>query len=359
MRAGFSLLLFAGLARAGPDSLASMVQQAQVAEHENRLDDAAALYTKILKVRPGWASAELNLGLVHHSRGDYQAAIRTLSNALRHQSDLHSALLFRGASYYQTDHPDEAVRDLTEYLRHRPDDPEALPILAGAYLARGDPAQAAVAYEALARITNDAAVWYRLSDCYARIQLSERARFAIARVFAVAPESGWAALLRAQAADEAGQVETADLEYRKAMAAAGAAAEMHVRYGQFQCKHGRLDEGLASYQKALQMEPSRTDVSGLIGEVHVLQNRPEQAIRFLRKALQSNPREQQVRLYLAQCLNQTGRAAEAVRVLEAAPEDPDGRIHYVLGRTLQKLGQTEKARKAMEVFRQRRESTKH
>ncbi len=33
----------------------------------------------------------------------------------------------------------------------------------------------------------------------------------------------------------------------------------------------------------------------------------------------------------------------------------DGRIHYLLGRTYQQAGQAEKARQAMEIFRQRRQ----
>ena len=140
------------------------------------------------------------------------------------------------------------------------------------------------------------------------------------------------------------------------MSSANVTAEMYVRYGQFQCKHGQLDAGLQSYEKALHIDRSTPGVMGLIGEVHVLQNRPERAVEYLRKALQANPRETQTQtLSGADALTRTGRAAEAVQILEkAAPEDPDGRIHYVLGRAYMKLGDSEKARKAMDVFRQRR-----
>jgi tetratricopeptide (TPR) repeat protein len=435
MKPGLSLLVFAGLVAAAPDSagdLRSLVEKAQTAEQQNRLDDAVSLYKQILQIRPGWASAELNLGLVYHSRGEYEPAIRVLSDALRHQPGLHSALLFRGASYYQTDRPDDAVRDLTEFLRHQPDDPEALPILAGAHLSRGDPGQAALAFAALARVTGDAAAWYRLGDSFAQFagryirQLSDKeaaefrkalsantppvceidgeadlttvrcaakrgnyesatrtliavlaqpasrraaagrlgetfrylAQLSAARVFSVAPDSGWAALLRAQAADDAGQTAAAEKEYRKAADAPGATSEMYVRYGRFQCKHSKFDEGLASYRKALAMDPARADLMGLIGEAYVLQDRPAEAIPYLQKALQTNPRETQIRLYLAQSLSGTGRAAEAIKVLEDAPEDRDGRIHYVLARTWMQQGEPEKARKAMDVFRQRRGTAK-
>jgi Tfp pilus assembly protein PilF len=165
-------------------------------------------------------------------------------------------------------------------------------------------------------------------------------------------------MLRAQAAEQAGRTDAAEQEYQRAVSSAGATAEMYVRYGQFQCKHGQLDAGLTSYEKALQMDRSTPGVMGLIGEVHVLQNRPGRAVEYLRKALQANPRETQTRLYLADALTRIGRAAEAVQILEAAPEDPDGRIHYVLGRSYMKQGDSERARKAMDVFRQRRAAVK-
>src|SRR5215208_5551071 len=119
MRVALLVILFLGVGSTAPDtdaSLRSLVQQAQRAEQQNRLSDAVALYTKVLKIRPNWASAELNLGLVYHSLGDCSSAIRVLSNALRHQPDLHSALLFRGACYQQSDRPEDAIRDLTAYL---------------------------------------------------------------------------------------------------------------------------------------------------------------------------------------------------------------------------------------------------
>ena len=98
---------------------------------------------------------------------------------------------------------------------------------------------------------------------------------------------------------------------------------------------------------------------GLIGEVHSLQDRPERAAPYLETALRANPYETQTRLYLAQSLIRLKRAAEAVRILEAAPEDPDGRLHYLLGRTYGQQGESEKARRAMNEFRRlRKDSTK-
>jgi Flp pilus assembly protein TadD len=50
------------------------------------------------------------------------------------------------------------------------------------------------------------------------------------------------------------------------------------------------------------------------------------------------------------------RTSEAVKILEAAPADPDGRVHYLLGRTYQQQGKSDKARNAMDEFRKRRKT---
>ena len=86
------------------------------------------------------------------------------------------------------------------------------------------------------------------------------------------------------------------------------------------------------------------------------QDRAEQAVPLLERALRATPRETQTRLYLAQALVRLGRGPRAIQVLEAAPEDPDGRVHYLLSRTYQQQGSAEKARRAMDEYRKRRKA---
>jgi tetratricopeptide (TPR) repeat protein len=419
------------------DRLRSLITRAEAAEQQNRLDEAISLYGEILRIRPGWASAELNLGLVYHSRAEYAKAIQSLTNALTHNPGLHSALLFRGASYYHTGRYSDAVRDLKNYLRTDASSTEALSYLGNAQLAKHDPAEAALAYAPLARVSNDPSAYFQLSDAYIQlarsvmerlagedaemykrriiaadastqvgpcelpsdaeltrvrcaadrfefetatatlIELLRRtditqesifnsvgacrrlARAAVAKVVSLAPESTWAALLRAQAAEQSGDIDKMEKEYELAVAAPGAGLESYVRFGQFESKHGRYDRALTLYERALTLEPANPRVMGLIGEVHALQDRPGRAAPYLETALHANPHETQTRLYLAQSLIRLKRSAEALRILEAAPEDPDGRVHYLLGRTYQQQGEPQKARKAMDESRRlRRDPTK-
>ncbi len=460
-------------AQTSPDRLRQLVAQAQAADEQDRTDESMSLYREILRLRPHWPSAELNLGLIHHSRKEYGKAIALLGEALRHDARLHSALLFRGASYYQTGQYDKAARDLEQYLTHSPNDAEALSYLGSVNIERNDYVRGAAAYAALAKAAPSETAYFHLSDCYlqsARIamkRLSEdpRAKYfflllsaedllpesqrdvadrqiqeaiqmdsrapeahavlrrltqkaqradsceipgdpplsralcaaqrgeisqatkeliatearapidprtvywsfhiykllaqaAAGKLAEVAPESAWLWLLRAQISEQNGRHAEADQEYQRAKALPGAEFESHVRFGKFLCKLQRFDAVIDSYERALSFDPENARVEALIGEVHVTQGRPEKALPHLEKVLRSHPREAQTRIYLAQSLIQLNRTQEAVSVLEAAPDDPDGRIHYLLGKTFQQLGQPAKARQAMNIFRQRRTTPK-
>lgn len=461
--------LLPSFAQTSPDRLRQLIEQAQAADQQDRTEESMSLYREILRLRPHWPSAELNLGLIYHSRKEYDKAIALLSEVLRHDAGLHSALLFRGASYYHTGQYDKAERDLERYLTHAPNDAEALSYLGSLYFERNDYARAAAAYAALVKAAPSETFLFHLSDCYlqsarmAMKRLSEdpRAKYffllmsaedllpesqrdvanrhiqdaiqmdpgapeahavlrrltqkadaaescdipadpalsrallsartgdisqatkelvgiedrgrmdprtvywsfqiyklltqATARMLTErAPESPWLWLLRAQISEQNGRHAEAEREYQRALALPGTEFESHVRFAKFLCKLQRFDAAIDSYERALSFNPENARVEALIGEVHLTQGRPEKALPHLEKALGSHPQEAQTRIYLAQSLIHMHRTREAVAVLEAAPEDTDGRIHYLLGKTFQQLGQSAKARQAMNIFRQRR-----
>ncbi|HUS07749.1 MAG TPA: tetratricopeptide repeat protein [Bryobacteraceae bacterium] len=437
------------------DRLSLLVEQAQAAERHDRLDDAIRLYREVLRLRPHWPAAEMNLGLVYFSQKNYVGAIEQLSDALRHNPALDSAYLFRGAAYSIGGEREKAIRDLNRYLLHDRASMEALAYLAGAYYDANDFAHAALQYAEQIRIAPSENLWFQLGDCYLQMarfsmtrlsedpqakyyflllsaeellpgdkrelaeeQVREAIRldpqapeaaavlrriagetkqdckeprdpqlvranclaqsgdfaaatqalvvqpspkatywsFRIAKRLAqsamekLAPDSPLLALLRAQIFEQNGQDEEADKQYRMAMLG----VESLIRYGKFQCKRSQFNEGLDLYNRALALEPGNPRILALIGEVYATEGQPEKALSYLRDALATAPRDIKSRIYLAQCLGRMDRAAEAIAQLEAAPEDPDGRIHYVLGTLYQQGGNSEKARRAMDIFRQRK-----
>ncbi|MEX2262221.1 MAG: tetratricopeptide repeat protein [Bryobacteraceae bacterium] len=454
------------LCQSPDDRLRELVARAQDAERRENLHEAERLYKEVLTIRPHWASAELNLGLVYYSQRKYREAIDVLGEALRHDGNLTSAHLFRGASYHHSGAYREAVQALDLYLKSEPESAEALSHLASAHYQLNDYARAALHYAAQLRQGNDANLYFHLAESYLQLSRQSMKRLsddpkakyfylilsaeellsaadrelagrqireaialrpqapeaqaslrrheggpsddcreapaayadalcrarqgefaaatkallaaapateprhtywsfriakqlgqaAVNRLGSAAPGSALLLLIGAQIDEQNGNDEAAGQAYRRALETGGADLEARVRYGKFLCKLGRFDEAAPLYEQALSMEPRNPRLMALLGEMHATQGREEKALPYLRGALETVAGDSQSRLYLAQCLIRLGQTAEAVSVLEAAPDDPDGRLHYLLGTSYQKLGETEKARKALAISQERKKS---
>lgn len=484
-------------AQAPDRELKALIEAAQRAEQREDLEAAAEAYRKILRLRPGWASAELNLALVLHSQRKYPEAIALLEQALRHNPALHGAHLYLGASYAAMRDYEKAVAPLERYARLEPASEEAAALLAetycrlgrhasclraclrrirsapqqpepyvwmresylalagaclrelsltpeGAYfrqlfaaeelaspeaaeaetrrlierfpqfaegyvalgalrLRSGRSSEAAAAFEEarkrdpaagpyLAALRGAAtpagpcpaseplaraaclAVHEKIEEATAAALLlhetpkrtsrqtywsmhlfSRLASQALALLEARAPASPVLAMMRARIFEQAGDLDGAEREYLAALAR-GADADTLIEYGKFKCRNSEFDAALSLFEKALGEDAARADVHALIGEVHMIRGEAAQALAHVQRAVEQNPRNAQARLYWAQALHKLGRTREAVAVLQAAPADPDGRIHYLLARYLALQGRTEEAAKALAVFREKRRS---
>jgi lipoprotein NlpI len=95
-------------------------------ERQGRIEEAAARYEEVLRLRPSHADAHFNLGVILGNRGRSEDAISHYRAALHlrpDDADTHNnlaALLLAGG------HAEEAVAHFREALRLRPDHPQAL-----------------------------------------------------------------------------------------------------------------------------------------------------------------------------------------------------------------------------------------
>ncbi|MFN7926020.1 MAG: tetratricopeptide repeat protein [Bryobacteraceae bacterium] len=464
-----ALALCAGAAQQPAPSLRQWIERAREAEQKEDLASAAAAYREILRIKPGWGSAELNLALVLNSQKQYASALDYFDRALRHDASLGSAHLGRGVALFNLERFAEAAGPLGTYAKGHPDDTDVHFYLGRTFESTGDYTRAiawlqrqlqltprnhealfhlgecgrmlagaiaqrlatdpdAVYYFTLltaeeprakeeaaaveSRIRDaigknpDAAegyvalglhqlksgqrkeaaasfqeAWKRNSaDCrisstcteerdaaagfastgtaassYDTFQRARRLAEASYRRLADGfPESPLAAQARAHLLQQNGRLAEAGENYRRAIELSGRSVASLVDYARFLSAQGEFERALALLDEARKTEPSSATIRALSGEVHVMKDDPAGAIPHLEAALAARPADAQTRSYLAQSLAKLNRVAEAVRVLEKAPEDPDGRIHYLLGSLYRRLGQQEKAEKAFEIFRSRK-----
>ena len=92
----------------------------------------------------------------------------------------------------------------------------------------------------------------------------------------------------------------------------------------------------------------------MLADVFLSLDRTADAIPLLRRAVDLNPGDETSRRKLATALDESGQLDEAILVLESAPADSDGQIHFLLGNMYRRKGERQKAIDALRIYQQRR-----
>jgi len=164
------------------------------------------------------------------------------------------------------------------------------------------------------------------------------------------PNSYLLAEVRGESLELQGRDAEAEEEYRKAIAASGNDPDPFIEYGRFKCRRNELDGAIAVLKEALARAPFNVRANDLMGQACFMKSDYAVAIPYLRSATRANPGNLDARIRLGQSLEKVGEIREAVTVLEAAPSDPDGRVHYVLAGYYRRLGQNEQMARALAFF---------
>lgn len=453
-----------GLAEEPGPRLRLLLDKARAAEAAEDLAGAARAYREILRLKPGWGAAELNLALVLASQRNHAGALAQFDLALRHDASLLSAHLGRGVALYNLERYAESIAPLERYAAAKPEDTEVHYYLARAFAALGDHARAIQQFREQLRLTpaNPEVLFYlgdsarllcgglakqladdsegayfftlvtaeepgasddsrlleairreparpeayvtlgllqltrkqnqqaaasfqeawkrgstdcrisstcsaerdldadfgqtqRPADAYAAFVRAKRiADWGFRKLLEAAPASPLVAQARAHLWEQAGKLDEAEQHYRSAVEQTRRDAGSLTGYAKFQARQGRFDEAAALLREALSKEAGSPVITALLGEVLFVMGDSVSALPHLRLASSARPGDEQTRSYLAQCLAKLGRQAEAIRVLEAAPADASGRLHFQLGTLYRRAGNAEKAERAFAIYRERR-----
>ncbi|MBN1911422.1 MAG: tetratricopeptide repeat protein [Pirellulales bacterium] len=140
----------------------------------------------------------------------------------------------------------------------------------------------------------------------------------------------------AQSYEEAGALEQAEAQYRKAVEASTDNLPAMIAYGRFLQRRERLAEAESLYQKAARAHPQDTVVLNCLGLCHAQHDQLSQAVATFEKAIQIDPAKSVLRNNLAAILVDLGRNEEAFSHLRAVHNEAT--TYYNLGYLLQKRG---------------------
>jgi tetratricopeptide (TPR) repeat protein len=320
---------------------------------EGQLDDAAALYRKILASDRDHADAVHLLGVIAQQQGRAPEAIEFIERALTRQprnavfhSNLALALRAMGRLSEAVQHLRQAVRLDPTYLAagknlatvlhelgHFDEAEQALAALAGDYprdagiwrirglirLKQGKLTEAEAAFRtALERDPNDAESYNNLG-----LSLKEQRRFGEAeeqlrRALAVRPGAANVLNNLGLICTEQGRLEEAEHHYHESLKT-DAHSVRTLNNLAVNLKHlGRLDDAAQWLFKALQIEPSDVGTLTNYGDVLNALTRYPEARRHLEEAVQLDPSCAEAHNNLAVTLKELGRGGDSIRHLEQA-----------------------------------------
>jgi tetratricopeptide (TPR) repeat protein len=264
---------------------------AAIGHHQaGRLDEAAALYRRILDEAPADADALHLLGLTHHQRGDHDAAVALIEQAIAanggaalYHANLGAALRALGRSI-------DAVAAYGRALALDPDDGETRRSLALALVAAGDLDGAHHHFErALALEPGSAVAHVNLGKLLA---MRGDAPAALARFrHAVALDGGndEAQYQLGIALAAAGDTAAAAVALGRAVEARPDDPQALDALGLALKALGRLDQAIAVFERAIAAAPDRPEARNDLGNTLKLLGRYEAALAAYDAALECDP----------------------------------------------------------------------
>jgi tetratricopeptide (TPR) repeat protein len=270
----------------------------------------------------------------------------------------------------------EAEQYAREAMHLRPEAPEAFVSLGGLFLKQGK--------AALAKSNFDEALKRNPSNCEARAGLAglegkpaapcraseANAAYSAVRVYISkaqdifaeltksSPDSGLVARMQGQTSELQSDFTNAEAAYQRAITLDPQDPDSYLEYGRFKARLNQFDQAISLLKKALAIVPYNLEANATLGEIYSLNENPKAAIPPLRIVLRERPGDVQSRLHLAQALAKLDQVQEAIQVLEAAPEDRDGTIHFVLSGLYRRQGRASDAASALQFFQNHRSTGK-
>jgi predicted O-linked N-acetylglucosamine transferase (SPINDLY family) len=260
-----------------------------VLAHQLGRNDATDLLRRAIELRPDFAEAHNDLGVIFGATGKFVEAIACFDDAIANKPDYHEAHNNRGNALTRLGRADEAIASHKKALALRPNDSPTYMYIGNVLEAQGRSVEAAEQY---------------------------------AKALAIAPRSVLAHYNLAAALKRQGKLTEAASHYRQAIAIAPTFAEAHNNLGLILHELGRLDDALVHCERAVALKPNFAAAHNNLGNVLREKGRPAAAQYERAIALDPNFVMAHYNLGLAQ-RSQSRFADASVSLERALALDPD------------------------------------
>jgi len=333
-----------------------------LAERENR---------EVLKLSPGLAEAEMNLGLSCYLQKKYEDAIQAFQTVLRLKPQLSNARLFLGISYFDRNEPAKGLPFLEKYSVERPGDLQGQYYLALAYLDLGREREAEQALQMAQRIDpRNVDVLYHLAQTYVgearreparREQLAREFSSVFAQIERIDPQSFRIAQLRAAFAESRGEKAQAMRELEGLLRNDPHTRGLHYTLGCLYMEAEQYSPALQQFLAELALANPEPRTYLQLGHTYIAANQPQQGLNYLRKAVTVTPGSAGMAwVDIGRAYRALDKPADAVAAFDKAIQlgERKASVYYQLGLAARRAGDTARSREALAMSQKLREDEK-
>ena len=324
------------------------MQQASAAQKRGDYVTAVREYADVLKRKPDFAPAYLNLGLVEFEQHHYGEAAAHFRTAVRLDSRLGAAWLFEGLSLYQIGDNASARQSLEKARELMPNDPQAARVLGEVYRALGRYQDSAEALEKASRLKpNDPETLYSLAQTYLQLAREQQQR-----ILEIDPGNYRVYVMLAQLYEQQNDLPAAVSEYTEMLRLYPHRSDGHLLLGNLFERMGQPDKAAAEYQAVVTLNPDNAEALLRLASLDLKEHRTAAALAKARHVLDVNSHSALARKIAGQCLLANGQSREAVEQLQQSIQaDPsDASNHFLLAKALRQAGDSAQAEREMSTF---------
>jgi predicted O-linked N-acetylglucosamine transferase (SPINDLY family) len=311
-------------ARSRPDPslaarLAALFAQALSLHQAGRLDEAEAIYRKILETHPAHFDARHMLGVVHLQRGEHIAALRNIEAALKTNPGVAAAHNNLGTALTGLGRLDDAAACYGRAVALAPDYVDAVVNRGNTLKDLGRPEEALACYDAAIAIAPRHAIGLvKRGNVLAALERHDEAVASYDQAVAVSPDLSEVWHNRGVALGRAGRPTEAVASYDRAIALRPDDAEALRHRGIALAGLGRFAEALASFDRAIALDPGDGAIFAHRGHALTELGRLEDALASYDRALRDRPNDAEALNDRAVVLCWLGRFDEALETCDRA-----------------------------------------
>ena len=274
---------------------------------QDRLDEAIAHFSKVLRINPDYAEAHYNLGHVLVQQGKLKEAAPHLRQALRINPDHAEAHNTLGYALVRQGQLDEAASHLRQALRINPDYADAHNNLGNVLTEQGRLDEAIAHFStALQTEPDHEKALNSLGKALARQGKNEEALAHFSKALQLNPNSAGAHNNLGNILEHQGRINEALYHYSMALQLKPGFADAYFNLGNLLARQGKSEEAIVNFSLALQLKPEFAEAHNSLGVVLARRGKLKEAIDHFREAIRINPHFRQAHRNLSIALQQAG-----------------------------------------------------